>query len=1181
MIKLYINNVKVDLDKDTKILLNKSFNNYNNPTIVKNSFSKTISLPSTKTNDELFDYIYKFDRKSTGNVFNASKRVPFSLISDDGSLIEKGYIKLDNIKLNDKSNNKLTYNITLYGELGNILYGLTYKSLDSDEKLTLADLIYDIDLSFNIDRNFVNNCWNRLKNPTGAKQIGDIINFAITYDGIPEVANFDFNKCFTTYNSNYSSKLMYLDKDNTLTQLAGLPRAFDKNGNISDITSPNAYYTMADLKTNNIIVNFGLFESDNDLTGLEVKDLRSYLLRPVIKFKEILRGISNYLSKNYGYVLVYDNNVINQTELNETWMTLNCLWESNENIKSGDFISQKQLLGETSEPSSYLISFIKTYGLFINVDIYNKVVYITNRKNFYDGGVKKLIVNENSERIVTPLTFDKNSYTFDYAESELDIIKNYKETYNKQYGSKIVRTGYQFDYESKKYIDNNIFRQGVDTVDGSDYFTYNNVPSPLMPYFSSAKYSLFREEKDGVINKYTNTIKCIPGLNNSTFSSTNIKTLGPRYALNVQSAQLNPYIYYDYIPRLKCCNSGGSPVDCSNILIRFNGFVTPNIYNTNATDIIKNGNIGDQQDTFGLSYFFESDNTFKVSLSDDCLLEYNDGKRCWVYSDIVNLFTIYRTDIPMFARSKYNFQFSNAYYMQDRFPSNWYVDNGLINSTVNGLAYEHNSENQGGPYYNFTLKAGSTVGLVYNIEFSDQPDYDYIYFDNPNVKLISKTNITDYGNYRNGAAIYYVDSDTNITCRMYAGRISVANSHIYLSTLKIYYMNEYDSLKNIKNANDLIPILGITKGYSFGVNETYDFAHSPIKFSDYIIPNYMSDIYDRYWKYYIEELYNIDNKILNCEIIIDNIYDAFNKIYWYDNSYWILSDITDYDFETRKCKAKLIKVIDKTVYNITYISPTYTDPSLSFRFSDGSIRKQITVGNSGLPSSLDDFSYTYENGKIKLNGIEQGNYYGKRDDLKPLEISINGKEFTSNPNWIDIMTNFPITYTLKLYYKQGDPMLNSDGTIYQGAQPAGYIISNPVQIDPITSVNKICYYGNDENVNSGNLDTISNKKSVTIPDFVNGVAITDEFTLLSEVLNNRHQCVAVPIEYDGKFELQYYDIIVGDWCTYKMHPPKPLDQSIYHKIDGEISYNGETYYKYATVKIESGKVARCRLKFTK
>lgn len=62
MNKLYIENQLIELDKDVKFSLNKQFENLDNPTQIINDYSKTISIPNTKNNNIIFGNIFNPDR---------------------------------------------------------------------------------------------------------------------------------------------------------------------------------------------------------------------------------------------------------------------------------------------------------------------------------------------------------------------------------------------------------------------------------------------------------------------------------------------------------------------------------------------------------------------------------------------------------------------------------------------------------------------------------------------------------------------------------------------------------------------------------------------------------------------------------------------------------------------------------------------------------------------------------------------------------------------------------------------------------------------------------------------------------------------------------------------------------------------------------------------------------------
>lgn len=105
--------VTVDIDKSVTFPFNFEYTELENPTTVSNSYTKTISLPFTETNNLIFGNLWRID--STYTNFDASIRVNFRLYINN-SLFESGYVQL-------KSINNSSYNIVLRGELGNI-FGL-------------------------------------------------------------------------------------------------------------------------------------------------------------------------------------------------------------------------------------------------------------------------------------------------------------------------------------------------------------------------------------------------------------------------------------------------------------------------------------------------------------------------------------------------------------------------------------------------------------------------------------------------------------------------------------------------------------------------------------------------------------------------------------------------------------------------------------------------------------------------------------------------------------------------------------------------------------------------------------------------------------------------------------------------------------------------------------------------
>ena len=85
MLSLYISERKVDLPENFSILFNHTLEDRTNPTVVKNSFSKTLELPGTDGNNKIFGTFFRNDRYQIygttdwGASFDPSKRVPFAI----------------------------------------------------------------------------------------------------------------------------------------------------------------------------------------------------------------------------------------------------------------------------------------------------------------------------------------------------------------------------------------------------------------------------------------------------------------------------------------------------------------------------------------------------------------------------------------------------------------------------------------------------------------------------------------------------------------------------------------------------------------------------------------------------------------------------------------------------------------------------------------------------------------------------------------------------------------------------------------------------------------------------------------------------------------------------------------------------------------------------------------------
>lgn len=267
MIDLYIDGKKADLTTEISVPMNYELEKLSNPTIIKNNFSKTIQLHNTPNNANIFSYYYKMDKIVAGSGFDANKRIPFELFRD-GDLIESGYLQLNNIKYN---NNCYTYEITLYGGLGDFFYNLSYDEEGND--LSLADLDYgygenDEDMTFTLDAEWVAQAmYNAGSSMEDIR--GGVISFIPSYNGLYE----DFDNDKVLINTNNCDLF---------------PTSITQDG--------NTYTT---------INGYAYAELNNEYTEWQMRDLRCHKQRPALRFKAFMNAICNP-KNNGGYSVNLD-----------------------------------------------------------------------------------------------------------------------------------------------------------------------------------------------------------------------------------------------------------------------------------------------------------------------------------------------------------------------------------------------------------------------------------------------------------------------------------------------------------------------------------------------------------------------------------------------------------------------------------------------------------------------------------------------------------------------------------------------------------------------------------------------------------------------------------------------------------------------------------------------------------
>lgn len=305
-VRLFINDQELEFTGKPSVLYNFNLDNITNPTALKNQYTKTIQVDGTPRNNKIFGHIWDLTRTQS-NDFNPSKRTPFELYID-GDLYETGYVKLNNIS---NTHNKIVYNITLYGGIGDFLYGLSFR--EDGEQMRLSDLAYIVtggtsgnpvtELDFRINKDTVAEAWNHLYDPSAYYDPRwDVINFMPAYNGYPN--DFDSNKVLI--NTTGFTGETRVHSGNTVVTNTGFPTSITVDGT-----------------TYGTIDGYGYGEINGNMTEWEMRDLRSYMQRPVLRFKHFL-GACCDPTQNGGYEVELDQDFFNDSNkwYEDAWITL-------------------------------------------------------------------------------------------------------------------------------------------------------------------------------------------------------------------------------------------------------------------------------------------------------------------------------------------------------------------------------------------------------------------------------------------------------------------------------------------------------------------------------------------------------------------------------------------------------------------------------------------------------------------------------------------------------------------------------------------------------------------------------------------------------------------------------------------------------------------------------------------
>lgn len=529
-IDLYIAGQRVDLDDSSFILFNYTQEDLSNPTIVKNSFSRSITLPGTPDNDKLFGHIYRMDRVTlygdgfTGAYFDAMRRTPFVIYNEMGEIQEQGYMKLDKVSV---KNGSKEYQVTLYGGLGSFFYNLMYKTDGS--KMTLADMRYK-DYSGGYTRipgqfgnksgyDMLRAAWAYLADPDNydfgqwGNWWGNIINFAPCYNGLPE--EFSADKAVVT------------------------PGFYDNIPNVGFKGSASS--------------NLMLFTIAHD--EWEMHELRWYLQRPVFRMKSIIDACCDK-ENNGGYEVELSAWFSQENKTYwDTWLTLPLIPAK----KRGETEALYSLLSETLTPADYLISFAKVCGLVFVTEV--DKIRIMHRSEMYSQSQDLIDLSKRvdvSSVTMTPHVSSMQFYQFGGGATG-EAAQSYKEQYKRDYGIKIVNTGNEFDRGTSVVTEGIVFKDAVEVQQRSHLYRSQSLTGSSPNWSESFVLPLYEK----VTLQGWQLVSGTPEM-----TEYDVVTTSDYYVYEDSPF----YPLYDMHPRMQFHDKDNKAVDGSNVLVYFNGF---------------------------------------------------------------------------------------------------------------------------------------------------------------------------------------------------------------------------------------------------------------------------------------------------------------------------------------------------------------------------------------------------------------------------------------------------------------------------------------------------------------------------------------------------------------------------------------------------------------------------------
>ena len=933
-VRLFLGNEEVEFSAPPDILFNYSETELVNPTIVKNSYSKTITIEGTKHNNQLFGHIYNLERiqgyngSMMGSAFNPLVKTDFTLYYNS-SIYESGYFKLDEVRRN---NNNIEYDISLYGGLGDFFYNLSFR--EDGTSMELSDLYLSregspIDIGFKINKEAVKDAWLYMWQYSSK---WDTINFAPCLNGKPENIAAD--------------KFLINNKD------------------IPVFSVPSTGYSIG--------------TSDHEHTEWETFDLRSYLQRPVIRVHDLIDACCNPVN-NGGYTVNLDSDFFKSDNPYwwDSWMTLPLLpnldipatiesaltvsaitlesgnlyklWDGGANATnvqvdvnvnftpsgsySGDsvfLLRQYNASGGATLQSRFVKYFTADSQILIQMLGYNESGQISTVSNVYrlitptEGleswenmpewmkenfenvnpatdipGISNVIgkfTKKNGNFVFTDMSGNTQTLRFtfpstaEFTKLKLKILPQYSYSLKRTFtgGSSSGYGWAELDFWSSRYRHSNSWQdesivRNLDKVNGSVSY------SPVGATGTTVSFEGFYSNRE-----YTQKDLLTLGVTPAQFLLSYAKLFGLYFIKDVENKEITILTRHNFYKRDEIVNINDLIDKGSDINIIPN---SPKYqYYDFALEQVDSEAAESYRKTYGSEYGTATVNTgYQYEKEHKKLLDGNIFKAGINVIEKNKYFQKPTQGIPCLVFNGFSYRTDEVEYKQPTQPMSGAIINpdGLKYYGFRPMPQFHTADNE--------ASDGSMVLL-----FCTQIDYNAGSY---GFKLTD--DLEQMYTLNDGQPCWIITSGTTDS--------SGNTIALELDRMPMFSRDDYPGNGYIRHSFDLgTPMT------------TY-------------VPNiYVSDwqsIYSKAWKSYLADLYDVNTRVLKCRCLLRERPnpDWMRRFYWFDNSYWRLNSIKDWDISSHDTtEMEFIKVEDISNYDnvdfsecpiIEYRGETYIDNS--------------------------------------------------------------------------------------------------------------------------------------------------------------------------------------------------------------------------------------------------------------